>query len=174
MQFGVCTPICAGTLETCRSKPDSSGSATNEDDFRLRNGWMARRPSHLQSDVAIRGSVGGRSTGFGLRLNPPVMDGSRQSGLLKLRPVDLQCGSVYMSRSDQCEPQMRETSVSGSDRAGFNVHGVEFCRSVAGFSQILTSFGQRFGCCEARQSDKSWHRLLHCVEVLWSLLHGLQ
>ena len=61
------------------------------------------------------------------------MDGLQQSGLLKLRPVDLQCGSFYMSRSDQCKPQMRETSVSGSDRSGLNVHFVEFCRSVVGF-----------------------------------------
>ena len=89
---------------------------------------MAQRPSHLQCDVAIRGSVGGRSVGFGLQPNPPVMDGSRLSGLLKLRPVNLQCGSVYLIRSDQCEPQMRETNVSGSDRASFNVHCVEFYR----------------------------------------------
>ena len=58
---------------------------------------------------------------FWLRPNPPVMNGSRQLGLLKPRPVDLQCGNVYISWSDQCELQMRETSMSSNNRSGFNI-----------------------------------------------------
>ena len=57
------------------------------------------------------------------------MDDSRQSCFLELRPMELLGNSVKMSLADQSKLMLQEAHVFTSDRHGFFMLCIEFCKS---------------------------------------------